>query len=212
MKKLLLLSALLFLFTTSKSQNLNCANFCVLNIAIDTVQDELNVKIYNGDSNFINYPIVVVTDALGDTVGNINNQFYFFGQNSGDTVIHVIPTTLDSLPSGFTGSVYLTDGLWDTTCMFSYPMTCSVGIHELAYSNSISVYPNPATDNFTVESNKLQNSNAVISIYDVTGKLIRSYSTSNNKLIINREGLESGLYFISIVSEEKMLRSKVVMK
>ncbi|HEX8517479.1 MAG TPA: T9SS type A sorting domain-containing protein [Bacteroidia bacterium] len=210
MKKLLL-SALLFLsIAPTEAQTLNCTQFCLLGIAIDTVNDELDVTIYNGDSNQVNYPTVIVTDAAGDTVGNINSMFYLFAQMPGDTVTHTIPTTLGNLPAGFTGMVYLTDQIWDITCGFAYPMNCTVGVPERVTSNSISVYPNPATDNFTVKTPSAKGS--LLSIYDVTGKVVRTYSANSNQLIINRNGLQSGLYFITVVADGRKYTGKLVIR
>jgi len=213
MKKLILAGILFIAAASVKAQTVNCTSICVLNISIDTAHDELDVTIYNGDTNSVNYPTVVVTDAAGDTVGNINNTFYLFLHPAGDTITHSISTTLTSLPSGFTGTVYFTDQVWDTTCSFSYPMSCTVGVPELAAAGTgISVYPNPASDNITVDLEKLQNKNAQISIYDVTGKLVRSYSTAGNRLSINRDGLQSGMYFISVIADDKKYTSKLIIK
>lgn len=212
MKKLLLLSVLFLGYSSLKSQTINCNAMCVLNIAIDTANDELDVTIYNGDTNHVNYPTVVVVDAVGDTVGNINNTFYLFAHMPGDTVTHVIPTTLTSLPPGFTGTVYFTDQVWDTTCSYSYPMNCTVGLPELASAGTLSVYPNPASDNITIDLNNLQHTNAIISIYDVTGKVVRTYSVAENKLSINRDGLQGGLYFVTVDADKRRYTSKLVIR
>jgi hypothetical protein len=212
MKKILLISLLLITYTSSRAQTINCIDMCVLNIAIDTANDELDVTIYNGDTNHVNYPTVVVVDAIGDTVGNIDNLFYLFAHMPGDTITHTIPTTLTSLPAGFTGTVYFTDQVWDTTCSYNYPMTCTVGVPELANNGSVTVYPNPATDNINVDLHKIDHSKAVISIYDVTGKLLRSYNASSNRLSINRDGLQSGLYFVSVDANNRRYTSKLVIK
>lgn len=214
MKKGLLLFAILLSVAGVKAQTVNFINMCVLDITIDTTgANELNVTIYNGDVNHVNYPTVVVVNSMGDTVGNINSTFYLFAQLAGDTVTHTIPTTLDSLPSGgFIGSVYFTDQVWDTTYMFSYPMTCSVGIHEALAAGSINVYPNPATDNFTVDLEKLNNAEARITIYDIAGKELKSYSTPDDKLTINRDGLQNGMYFITVVTDKQRYTSKLIVK
>lgn len=212
MKKLLLIGILFIAVTISRSQTINCTNFCVLDIAIDTAHDELDVTIYNGDTNQVNYPTVVVTNATGDTVGNINNTFYLFAQMAGDTVVHSIPTSLTSLPPGFTGTVYLTDQIWDITCSFSYPMACTVGIDELASAENMIVYPNPASGNITVRLNKTDYENTVINMYDVTGKLVRSYNTTGTSQIINREGLQSGLYFITADTRNRRSTIKLIIK
>jgi hypothetical protein len=210
MKRILLLTVILIAFVSSQAQTVNCMQMCVLGIAIDTANDELDVTIYNGDTNHVNYPTVVVTDATGDTVGNIDNMFYLFAHMPGDTVTHTIPTTLTSFPSGFTGTVYFTDQVWDTTCVFPFPMTCTVSVPELAASGSVSVYPNPATENFTVKVSSAKE--VLINIYDVTGKAVRTYNVNNDQLIINRDGLRSGLYFITVLSEGRKYTSKLVIK
>lgn len=212
MKKLLLIGILFIAVTISRSQTINCTNFCVLDIAIDTAHDELGVTIYNGDTNQVNYPTVVVTNAIGDTVGNINNTFYLFAQMAGDTVVHSIPTSLTSFPPGFTGTVYLTDQIWDITCSFSYPMACTVGIDELASAENMIVYPNPASGNITVRLNKTDYENTVINMYDVTGKLVRSYNTTGTSQIINREGLQGGLYFITADTRNRRSTIKLIIK
>ena len=58
----------------------------------------------------------------------------------------------------------------------------------------ISVYPNPANDFITVKLNKL--SNAVVVIYDLTGKIV--LQTTALLQPINIEKLANGTYIISI--------------
>jgi hypothetical protein len=215
-KKLLLLSIAIIAFTfTSKSQNITCGSFCILNIDnIDTVgSNTLDVTIFNGDSVFVNYPIVVVTDALGDTIANIDNLYFFFGQLPGDTVAHTIPTSLDSIPAGFTGTIYLddpTDSL--APCMFSYPMSCTVGINELASNISFNIYPNPATTIINIDFTEIKSAVATINIYDLTGKIVRSISTTERLSSIERGDLRSGIYFIQLVTAENVLTKKIVLE
>lgn len=215
MKKLLLLSITIIAFTfISKAQNITCGSFCILNINnVDSTNDVLDVTIYNGDSVFINYPIVVVTNSLGDTIANIDNLFYFFGQLPGDTVAHTIPTSIDSLPTGFTGTVYLddpTDSL--PACAYSYPMSCSVGMNELASNISINIYPNPATTIINLDLNELNNSATTIKMYDVTGKTVKTISTTEKMLSIDRGDLRSGIYFVQVFVADKVLTKKIVLE
>ncbi|MCE3280769.1 MAG: hypothetical protein K0S44_2960 [Bacteroidetes bacterium] len=213
MKKLLLAFTLFLGFNSAQAQTINCMDMCVLGMTLDTVgANELNVTIYNGDTNHVNYPTVVVVNSTGDTVGNINNIYYLFAHMPGDTVVHTIPTTLDSISGAFTGTVYFTDQIWDTTCVFVYPLTCTVGVPEIASSNSVSVYPNPASGDFTVSLTKAGNATASITIYDVSGKAVKSYNTASNQLLINRDGLQSGLYFITVVVGDHLSTRKLIVK
>ncbi|MBA3971655.1 MAG: hypothetical protein H0X46_05830, partial [Bacteroidetes bacterium] len=88
MKKLTFLFAFILAFATiSNAQIMNCSKFCILNINnLDTNSNEVDVIVYNGDTTHVNYPTIVVTDASGDTVANINNMFFFFAHPANDTM------------------------------------------------------------------------------------------------------------------------------
>jgi hypothetical protein len=216
MKKILLIIFTVFAFAiTINAQTVNCGNFCILSINnIDTIgNNTLDVTVYNGDTNFVNYPIVLVTNSLGDTVANINSLFYFFGQAAGDTLTHTIPTSFDSIPAGFTGTVYITDATYNITCSYSYPMTCTVGINEaLASKNSFSIFPNPATTTINININELQNTTAIVNIYDATGKVVKTISTTENNLSIDRGDLQRGIYFVRVLIGDRELTKKIILE
>lgn len=214
MKKITCLFSILLLITfISKSQTFNCSNFCILGITIDTVgPNTLNVTIYNGDSTFVNYPSVVVVNTAGDTVGNINNYFFFFGQPGMNTLVHNIPTTLDSLSPSFTGTVYYTDNSTNQTCSFSYPMSCTVGIKEMiAGNNMITVFPNPASSEINISISNFEHQ-AVIKIFNEYGQLVKSVATNYTTAKIDCNGLSNGIYFITVESENTITKSKFVIQ
>lgn len=214
MKKIFYLITLSLLFHFgSSAQTLNCGNICVLSINnLDTTANTLDVTIFNGDTNQVNYPIVVVTDAMGDTVANINSQFYFFAQLDSTTVTHTIPTDLNSLSSSFTGTIYLTDPIWSLTCSFAFPMSCSTGINETTKDNSISIYPNPAENEFNISISGNNNKTSVISIIDITGKTIKEISTQQAITTISRDNMDAGVYFILVRTEKGTLTNKLILK
>lgn len=191
---------------------MNCSNFCILDVSIDSIGHHLLVTIYNGDTSDVNYPVVQAVNTTGDTVGNADGQFFLFAQLAGDTVVHSIPTTLSTLGGGFTGIIYFSNAGDTTACMFSYPMSCSVGVSELYAANRINVYPNPATDNITVDIKKTSLKDAVIAMYDMTGNRVRSYTTAGNQLKINRDGLKSGMYFICVIVDGKRYTNKLIVQ
>lgn len=215
MKKLVLLFISIISFTFSgNAQIMNCGNFCILNINnLDTVNNEVDVIVYNGDTNSVNYPTIVVVDAVGDTVANINNVFYFFAHPANDTLTHTIPTTWDSIPTGFTGTVYITDQIYDTTCAFSYPMTCTVGINEYASANTdLLIYPNPASTIINISLEGSNNQAAIITLYDATGRSVKNISTTSTNLSIDRGELRSGIYFIDVMIGNKRLTKKIILE
>jgi len=214
MKKIYTLIFILFSFThfISKAQSsLKCNELCILNIAYDTVSKKLDVTIYNGpNGSQINYPVVIVLDSNGDTIANKSGLFYFFAQIPNDTLVHDLPTTLTSLPANFTGTVIIKDTPTDSTCTFIYPMTCTVGINELA-QESFTMYPNPAADNVFIKLNNDELLNSTITLFDITGRKVKEITAEENKTKIDLQEFNSGLYFITITKDGKNISKKKLM-
>lgn len=71
----------------------------------------------------------------------------------------------------------------------------STDVTALAAENRLSIYPNPAKDEISVDI-ALSGKNAVAGIYDVTGALVRSVNISNDHTTISIADLQSGMYFL----------------
>lgn len=70
----------------------------------------------------------------------------------------------------------------------------------------VSLHPNPANEHITVEGEKIQS----ITIYDISGKAIRSLDFNDTFQDINISDLNSGMYFINITTQDGGLMKKVV--
>jgi hypothetical protein len=88
------------------------------------------------------------------------------------------------------------------TCVSSV----TTGIISVASPDEIAVYPNPASDKITIEVKK--NKYANISISDMTGRLLSTGSLNSDKETVSLEGLEKGIYFITLT--DTMGNSKVL--
>ena len=84
------------------------------------------------------------------------------------------------------------------------------GINELTNSETITLYPNPATTTttFTIEStNKIQS----IKVINVIGEVISTTSPiGNNKTTIDLTGVAKGIYFVQITDENKTIVNKKI--
>ncbi|EDP69839.1 hypothetical protein FBALC1_09917 [Flavobacteriales bacterium ALC-1] len=83
----------------------------------------------------------------------------------------------------------------------------SLSVNDLGLANSMVIYPNPTTDNFSIRSNTPVNT---IAIYNVQGKTVKTFNT--NLEFYNIEELTSGLYFIKIQTENGTLTKKLIKK
>ena len=90
-----------------------------------------------------------------------------------------------------------------------YSTSISGGINSVTPQSQISVYPNPATDEFTMDFGKLQN--ARIDIYNILGQLVESMQQpNNNKLTFGKE-LNTGVYIVKVsTGSNAALESKLV--
>ncbi len=107
------------------------------------------------------------------------------------------------------GNLSLDLNVWVTSEVFEpidalqdlYNETLSVSSNSFTES-TISIYPNPAKESITIDSNK-----GLISkfeIYDVTGKLVASRTTDSpvTHALVDINYLNSGLYFINIYNDK----------
>lgn len=82
-----------------------------------------------------------------------------------------------------------------------------VGLDEL--SSSLNVYPNPVNDKLYIETEvKIEN----VAIYTITGVMVGQQTTENGQqtLTIDLSGLNSGIYFVKINSDNGQIVKKIV--
>ena len=78
--------------------------------------------------------------------------------------------------------------------VFKYKIN-NTGINSISDNtiNTISVYPNPANDNITIENTSLNNNkDEMISIYNIQGQLLIQQQCRKLKLILILQGLQEG--------------------
>jgi hypothetical protein len=190
----------------------NCSMMCVLNITLDTVNNEMEVTLFNGDTNQINYPTIQVIDMNGDTVGNAAGTFTLFAQGQG-TITHEIPTTLTVLPQPFICTVLVTDQIWDTTCTFSYPMSCPMNIQDSETRDVFAVYPNPAIDLLTINLPKGKTGKVDLSITNTLGEVFRGpVLAQNGKIELQVDDLACGMYFITVIADDQQYMQRFIKK
>lgn len=97
--------------------------------------------------------------------------------------------------------------------MHSYDVSdiLNVGENELA-SNSIKIYPNPATSEFTISQNL--SSEGTVQLFDISGKKIKSLFKGNfgtNKtIIVKTDGIAAGVYLVKVNSGKQSVTKKLI--
>ena len=65
-------------------------------------------------------------------------------------------------------------------------------------SGSLVVYPNPAKDRLTIESEEIIRQ---CEIYDLTGQLVKTLENDSERMEISVEALPAGIYLIRLVTD-----------
>lgn len=86
----------------------------------------------------------------------------------------------------------------------------TTGIEQLEKFQSVSVYPNPATNGeITVESKSGVMIN-LIEFYDSNGKTLKSIKSNQYKTEIDVSSFKKGMYFLRIHTEKNVLNDKII--
>lgn len=184
-------------------------------------------------SSFIIAEDNIIIDYNGGGVPYIS--LFFINQNSNDPRTTISYTIDDYNHIGFTnttGTLYVnrtianTDIVMPTTergtyqfaiiidgCSYDVTVTIiSTGLMENTYS-SLLLYPNPTSNTVTLSFKESLPQNAQYFLYDMYGKLVKSGDISQQQTTLSLAEYSSGIYFIQVVSEQKILvREKIIKK
>ena len=72
----------------------------------------------------------------------------------------------------------------------------------------ISIYPNPAKDYITIQSNDLFK----ISVFDITGKKVKEVNMRDNNTTINISNLKSGIYTVKLQNKKTVYDKKIIIQ
>jgi hypothetical protein len=107
---------------------------------------------------------------------------------------------------------YITDTMPVYTNIFVPLITLdniATGYPEINMAAANSIYPNPFTQQATLTFNEEQK-NTDIEITDMLGKTIKSMRCSGKELLIEKGGMQAGVYILRIINETKDVESKKI--
>lgn len=88
----------------------------------------------------------------------------------------------------------------------------SLGITE----EGVSIYPNPANNNFNVAFTSVSNQKISVVVYDMMGKVISNTESAinvgYNKLYVNLQNATKGLYFVNITNGNEKVTKKLIVE
>ena len=187
---------------------------------------EDNGHVYKSDDNGANWtdissglPDIPVNDILEDVYGNL-----FLGTDIGvlaspdqganwSVLGENLPSVVVTDMHIHEASEYLYIGTYGRSM---YKLDLSEDILSVAhrsFSETIAIYPNPATDYVTISASE-SFENISVGIYDAMGREIsrRDFSSSNTDEQISTQGFSKGMYFVKISNGHSQTTRKLVLK
>jgi photosystem II stability/assembly factor-like uncharacterized protein len=82
-------------------------------------------------------------------------------------------------------------------------------IEKPALTNSLNIYPNPASDIITIETPEISHQ-SFLSIYNLNGQELRKQNISESKTIIDISNYNTGLYIVKVMGERSVKVGKIV--
>lgn len=142
------------------------------------------------------------------------NQYQFTNTSSGGTIYNwdfgdgnlstlQNPTHVYTQSNTYTVTLVVTgsNGCTDT---LTQVISVGVGMEEAGALNGITVYPNPANDNMSIALNMNTVSEVMITIFDLSGKIMvnesRNLSAGQNTLNYEVSDWSNGIYFVRITA------------
>jgi hypothetical protein len=89
-------------------------------------------------------------------------------------------------------------------------LTPTTGVNEVIASNTISVYPNPASGAINVVTNNGEA--ATIRITSMNGKMVLNQSVNQTENTVNISDLTSGIYFYEVNTQNAVSRGKLIVQ
>jgi hypothetical protein len=149
---------------------------------------------------FINFPNIMLADSTSDPEGSIGFVQYRVkpipGLMNGTTIYNIAYIYFDynaPIVTNMTENVYAEPA----------------GLNELA-DETVQLYPNPS-DNLVF----IRSENSVIEqvmFYDLNGMLVKTMSPNSKQTSVDVSGLESGVYFATIQTNQSVIKKRLIVR
>ena len=179
------------------------------------------------------YDPSILTIYVGETVAWINTQGYHdvngdINSITGETFNNPVNFYLPPISGSSSDPTCI--GYYTFTIPGTYNYDCSIGSHAAngmigtinvidnntqsvfeSEDLSVLIYPNPASNNLTVDLGDLNGINTTIKLYDSVGKKVIEKQT-NTTLMIDVSSFAKGMYSLELSTDEQVLRSQVIVE
>lgn len=156
-------------------------------------------------------PVAMATDSVfgasvifSNTSTGANAYTWHFGDS--DTSSATAPTHTYTGIGNYTVILIASNGSCSDSITLSVNIS-GVGINEAHHFTGVNIYPNPLSEDATIEINLNESTKISVLVYDITGKIVAhvyegEINAGITKLELDANALEAGLYYTTIISAD----------
>ncbi len=179
-------------------------------VCVDSVwyrtSDNIQIRVFNGNTTIINYPSVQIISPTGDTISNPENTVTFFGQSGNSYQVYEYMITVAGITDFSDYTFLLSEGLKDTTVAITECNRTAGTTNIETTTISFAIYPNPFRNQFSIHTNAQTEDQMTLKLYDVLGREVLSRVIISGETI-DREALPNGLYHYAIEHKNRTLKT-----
>jgi len=173
-------------------------------------------QLYDSLNNSWTNTIYVVDESTGNDLSyiwnfngtysyNSNPTYTFIDSNANGFNVCLTVTTLDSCTSSYCDNI-ITQGNFS-----NYNLITLKGYNKITEKENLEIgklFPNPTLDNSFITINSGDETDIIISITNITGKVImkdsKHLNSGKNTIELNTQQLSTGLYVVSLIDDKGM--------
>ena len=178
---------------------------------------------YQNVTGFTNMPVVSSGLVEPSGIDIVQNRMIVSDHSNGDVIIYDISNMpaveLGRIATGALGIMGVKIGPEGKIWYVDYDANTvnridglGVGVDEADFVTEVSVYPNPAKDNFVINRKGNSLNQATVLIYDAMGQLFLTKELISNQLIVNTERWAVGIYQVRIQGTSTSVIEKVIIQ
>jgi endoglucanase len=174
-----------------------------LNSSYANPGDYLEYNVHVTSTNYYNLSYRIAT------IYNNAELILLTGQNDNFTPIHTIKfSSTGGWQTWQTQSsvVYLNQGYYQIRLLVKqgehnlnwFEFAIATEIKELEGQRQINLHPNPANNYVILTINNPTGANSKVAVYNISGKIVKHFITSENELLIETNSFPKGVYFVRV--------------
>ena len=192
------------------------SSFSPFTLASISTLNPLPIELINFTANLKNGQV----DLKWTTASEINNNYFTIDRTidginfeqvdmidaAGNSTTPLDYSTVDKMP--IKGLSYYRLKQTDYSGNQEYSALVSINFEDEFIVENI--FPNPVSDQLTIQFNKSEDVQPHISIIDCLGRVVYKYSASHNTVVVDLSGIASGIYFLKINGLETLYQQKII--